>query len=78
LLKEKLRAAGRTLGNEVAIQAEVIGPGIQKNKDALKGITLRVFSVLILDAYRLADYGVMPAILAELGIDLSRSLGGWR
>jgi len=45
-LEEKLRAAAELLGHDVAIQAEVIGPGIQKNKYGLKEVTIRVFSVL--------------------------------
>jgi hypothetical protein len=39
-LEEKLRAAHEKLGHDVAIQTEVIGPGIQKNKYALKEVTV--------------------------------------
>ena len=42
-LDGKLRAARERLGHDVAIQAEVIGPGIQKNKYGLKEVGLRVF-----------------------------------
>ena len=55
-LEEKLRAARERLGFDLAIQAEVIGPGIQKNKYALTAVTLRVFNVLNVDAYRLLDH----------------------
>ena len=34
----------------------MIGPGIQKNKYALPAVTLRVFNVLNVDAYRLLDH----------------------
>ncbi len=54
-VEEKLRAARDRLGFDVALQAEVIGPGIQKNKYALPAATLRVFSVLNVDRYRLLD-----------------------
>ncbi|WP_406698450.1 RNA ligase (ATP) [Singulisphaera sp. Ch08] len=57
-LEEKLRAARDRLGFDLAIQAEVIGPGIQKNKYTLPAVTLRVFNVLNVDAYQLLDHAV--------------------
>lgn len=68
-LEEKLRAARERLGFDLAIQAEVIGPGIQKNKYALKEVTLRVFSVLNVDAYRLLDHPAQLEVLAEMGLE---------
>ena len=68
-LEEKLRAARERLGFDLAIQAEVIGPGIQKNKYALAAVTLRVFSVLNVDTYRLLDHGEMVALLAEMQLE---------
>jgi RNA ligase (TIGR02306 family) len=74
-LEEKLRAAREKLGHDVAIQAEVIGPGIQKNKYALKEVTLRVFSVLNVDTYRLVDHATKIAVLAEMGVEPVPQLG---
>jgi RNA ligase (TIGR02306 family) len=74
-LDEKLRAARERLGFDLAIQAEVIGPGIQKNKYALIAITLRVFSVLNVDAYRLLDHGQMVTLLAEMQLESVPQLG---
>ncbi|MBP3955354.1 RNA ligase (ATP) [Gemmata sp. G18] len=74
-LEEKLRAAREKLGHDVAIQAEVIGPGIQKNKYALKEVTLRVFSVLNVDTYRLVDHPVKLAVLADMGVEPVPQLG---
>ncbi|QEH36607.1 RNA ligase [Aquisphaera giovannonii] len=74
-LEEKLRAARERLGHDLAIQAEVIGPGIQKNKYALPAVTLRVFSVLNVDAYRLVDHGVKLEVLSELGLEPVPQLG---
>jgi RNA ligase (TIGR02306 family) len=74
-LEEKLRVAREKLGHDVAIQAEVIGPGIQKNKYALKEVTLRVFSVLNVDTYRLVDHPVKLTVLAEMGIEPVPQLG---
>jgi hypothetical protein len=44
-LEKKLRQARERLGFDLAIQAEVIGPGIQRNKYGLKAVTLRVFNL---------------------------------
>ena len=72
-LEEKLRSARERLGFDLAIQAEVIGPGIQKNKYALPAVTLRVFNVLNVDAYRLLDHGAMLEVLSDLGWNRCRS-----
>jgi RNA ligase (TIGR02306 family) len=74
-LEEKLRAAREKLGHDVAIQAEVIGPGIQKNKYALKEVTLRVFNVLNVDADRLVDHATKLAVLDEIGLEAVPQLG---
>ena len=74
-LEEKLRAARDRLGFDLAIQAEVIGPGIQKNKYGLKAVTLRVFNVLNVDAYRLLDHAAMLAILDDLQLESVPQLG---
>jgi RNA ligase (TIGR02306 family) len=74
-LPEKLRQARERLGHDLAIQAEVIGPGIQKNKYGLNAVTLRVFNVLNVDAYRLLDHAAMLAVLAELGLEAVPQLG---
>jgi RNA ligase (TIGR02306 family) len=46
-LEEKLRAFAAARGFDVAVQGEVIGPGVQGNKYALKEVTLRVFNILV-------------------------------
>jgi RNA ligase (TIGR02306 family) len=74
-LEEKLRQARQRLGADVAVQAELIGPGIQKNKYGLKAATLRVFNVLDVDAYRLVDHGVMLGLLDEVGLEAVPQLG---
>ena len=74
-LEEKLRQARERLGFDLAIQAEVIGPGIQKNKYGLKAVTLRVFNVLNVDAYRLLDHETMLEVLAEIGLESVPRLG---
>jgi RNA ligase (TIGR02306 family) len=74
-LEEKLRAGRQRVGFDIAIQAEVIGPAIQKNKYALAAVTLRVFNVLNVDAYRLVDHATTLEILTELGLKPVPQLG---
>ena len=74
-LEEKLRSARDQFGFDPAIQAEVIGPGIQKNKYGLPAVTLRVFNVLNVDAYRLLDHAGMLAFLGEAGLESVPQLG---
>jgi RNA ligase (TIGR02306 family) len=74
-LEERLRAARTRLGHDVAVQAEVIGPGVQGNKYALKEVTLRVFNVLDVAAYRLLDHAAGLAVLADMGLEPVPQLG---
>jgi RNA ligase (TIGR02306 family) len=74
-LEERLRATGERLGHDVAIQAELIGPGIQKNKYGLKQVTLRVFNVLNVGTHRLLDHPAMLAAVAEMGLEVVPQLG---
>jgi RNA ligase len=74
-LEEKLKSAREPLGFDLAIQAEAIGPGIQKNKYGLTAVTLRVFNVLNVDAYRLVDHSAMLAVLGDLGLESVPQLG---
>ena len=74
-LEENLRAARDRMGFDLAIQAEVIGPGIQKNKYALPAVTLRVFNAINVDVYRLLDHSEKLAMLAEMQIEPVPQIG---
>jgi len=74
-LEEKLREVRERRGFDLAVQAEVIGPGIQKNKYELKEVTLRVFNVLDVQSYRLLDHAMMLEVIGELGLDAVPQLG---
>jgi RNA ligase (TIGR02306 family) len=68
-LDEKLRVVRDRHGLDVAIQAELIGPGIQGNKYAMKETTLRVFSVLDVGTYKLLDHSTSLEVIRELGVE---------
>lgn len=74
-LEAKLRALGAVRGHEVAVQGEVIGPGVQQNKYGLKEIALRVFNVFDVSAYRFLNHAEMLAAVASLGLDAVPQLG---
>lgn len=74
-LEEKLRAIRERHGFSPAIQAEVIGPGVQKNKYELKEVTLRVFNLFDIDTYRLVDHAVMLDVLRASELEGVPQLG---
>ncbi len=74
-LEDKLREARSRWGFDLAIQAEAIGPGIQKNKYALPAVTLYVFNVLNVETYKLVDHADMLQILAEMSLAPVPQLG---
>ncbi len=74
-VEEKLRTARERLGFDVAVQGEVIGPGVQGNKYRLPAVTLRVFNVLNLDETRLLDHAAALDELRAMGLDGVPQLG---
>jgi RNA ligase (TIGR02306 family) len=74
-LEEKLREARERRGLDLAVQAEMIGPGIQKNKYELKEVTLRVFSMLDVGTYKLLDHATSLEVVREFGLEPVPQLG---
>jgi RNA ligase (TIGR02306 family) len=90
-LEERLRALAAARGCDFAVQGEVIGPGVQRNKYGLSELALCVFNVLIrgnlpqvppeptpafdVSAYRFLDQSDMLAAVAELGLETVPHLG---
>ena len=65
-LDEKLRQLGRNL----AIQGEVVGEGIQKNKYKLKGQKLLVYNIFDIDKYEYLPKSEMVEIAKSLELDV--------
>lgn len=74
-LEERLRAFAAARGHDVAVQGEVIGPGVQQNKYGLKELVLRVFNVFDVSAYRYLDHTDMLSAVEELGLEVVPPLG---
>ncbi|MCI0704328.1 MAG: RNA ligase (ATP), partial [Planctomycetia bacterium] len=74
-LEERLRALGSARGFEAALQGEVIGPGVQQNKYALSEVTLRVFNVFDVSAYRFLNFADMLSATREMGLEVVPQLG---
>lgn len=74
-LERKLRSMRELLGFDVAIQAEMIGPGIQKNKYGLSEPTIRVFNVLNVATRGLLDHASMLRAVADMELQTVPQLG---
>lgn len=70
-----LRGRMKTLGRSLAIQGELVGPGIQKNRYALKGPTVFVFNVFDIAASAYVHKTEMEAICRELDLSIVPPLG---
>lgn len=56
----------KSLGYNIALQGEVIGEGIQKNKYKLKGHQLRIFTAFDIDKFEKINFGDMLNICQKL------------
>lgn len=65
-LEEKLKA----LNKNIALQGEIIGEGIQKNKYKLRGQTIYFFNVFEIDVYRYFSLHEVKNLLAELELKM--------
>ena len=70
-----LRSRMETLGRSLAIQGELVGPGIQKNRYALKAPSVLVFNVFDIAASAYVDKAEMEAICRELDLSIVPPLG---
>ena len=67
-LEARLQRLRTRFGFDVAIQGEIIGPGIQGNKYALQQPELRVFNLLHVGERRLIDHDAAIEALDSVGI----------
>jgi RNA ligase (TIGR02306 family) len=63
-LKDKLTE----FGFNVALQGELVGPGIQGNRLGLKEVEFHVFDVFLIDLYEYADSSYRQALCEQLGV----------
>ena len=63
-LEEKLKE----YGNNVSLQGELLGEGIQKNRYKLKGQTVYFFNIFNIDTYEYFDYKMFSNRLFEMGL----------
>ncbi|MGB3617515.1 MAG: RNA ligase (ATP) [Catalinimonas sp.] len=60
----------RSLGGNVALQGELVGQGIQKNRLRLKGQTAYFFNLFDIDRYVFADYERLRHTLQDLDLPM--------
>ena len=63
-LEEKLRSYGK----DIALQGELIGEGIQKNRYKIKGHTVRFFNVFDIEEHKKVDYDTFHNIMQDLDL----------
>lgn len=66
----EIQAKLASLGQNVALQGEIIGEGIQGNKYKLKGQSVRFFNLMLIDACRFLDYAELVSQLAALDLPM--------
>jgi RNA ligase (TIGR02306 family) len=71
-LESKMRRFGM---NDICIQGELLGPGIQKNKYKLQEHELRLFNAFNIHTQRYLNYYQTVAIATKLGIEMCPVLG---
>lgn len=74
-LPAKLAAVRDRHGFDLAIQGEVIGPGVQGNRYARTGFELHLFTLFDITAYRTLGFDESNALVAELGLTAVPDLG---
>lgn len=60
----------RRFGQNLALQGELIGPGIQGNKYGLKEVDIRFFSIYNIDTQKYIPYVLMKSILNKMGLPM--------
>ncbi len=72
-LHERLPSLGRSL----AVQGELVGPGIQKNRYGLKEPTVFVFNVYDIEASAYLDKASMEAVSEQIGLRTVPAVGNF-
>lgn len=67
-LEEKLKAYKELTGTNIALQGEIYGENIQKNRLKIKGQAFAVFNVFDIDKYKFFDFEDMIAFCAAYDI----------
>lgn len=65
----------QSLGQRIAIQGELVGPGIQKNRYQLKQAELFVFNIFDLDAFAYVEKRAVEAICRQLELQTVPAVG---
>ena len=63
------------LGRSLAVQAELVGSGIQKSRYRLKEPTVFVFNVFDIDASAYLEKSAMEAVSGQLGLPIVPPIG---
>lgn len=65
-LENKLRSTGRNL----ALQGELLGPGVNGNKLKIKEVTVRFFNAFDIDQFKYLSFGELKQLLTDLELPM--------
>lgn len=68
-IAEQLRKWGRETGRQIAIQAELVGPGIQSNREKFNEYRVFAFRGFDIDKQEYMDVGMFLTICDKIGIE---------
>lgn len=71
----KISKIAEDTGKQLAIQGELLGPGIQGNREALKDYTVRVFKIWDIDKKEYLSHDEFISITTTYSIDIVPQLG---
>ena len=74
-LKVKLESIQTKYGFQPAIQGELLGPGIQKNKYGLGGVELRIFNLIDIATLRCVDHADFAGMLDTVDLNAVPEVG---
>lgn len=64
---DQIRQCLEGVGEDIAIQGEIVGPGVQGNKYRLDGLQFYVFNVFAIEKQEVAEYGEMMDFCEDHG-----------
>lgn len=67
-MQHNLEEVLKTLGSSIAMQGELIGPGIQKNKYGLKDLQYRIFNFWDMSNHCYLDHQIMEDTVSAFGL----------
>lgn len=77
VMKYKLKSKLTAYGKNIALQGELCGPGIQKNRLGLKELKIFMFNLWLIDEQRYGNLDELAKVCADLELDMVPVINVW-